>query len=233
MKRMGIIGGLGPEATLYYYRVIIDLCYENKDLEGNYPEIIIYSLNLEECRHSMEKGNWPELSTKLVEACQSLSRAGAEFGLIAANTPHMVFDRVREKSPIPLLSIVEETSEEVVRHGLRKVGLIGTLITMQSHFYEDVFRRRNISIAVPREDEQTYIYEKIRSELGVGIMLAETRGRFLQIAQRMKEEDAIQGLILGCTEIPLLLTREELGIPFFDTSKIHAQSALRYSLAKT
>lgn len=233
MKRMGIIGGLGPEATLYYYRVIIDLCYENKDLEGNYPEIIIYSLNLEECRHSMEKGNWPELSTKLVEACQSLSRAGAEFGLIAANTPHMVFDHVREKSPIPLLSIVEETSEEVVRHGLRKVGLIGTLITMQSHFYEDVFRRRNISIAVPREDEQTYIYEKIRSELGVGIMLAETRGRFLQIAQRMKEEDAIQGLILGCTEIPLLLTREELGIPFFDTSKIHAQSALRYSVAKT
>ena len=233
MKRMGIIGGLGPEATLYYYRVIIDLCYENKDLEGNYPEIIIYSLNLEECRHSMEKGNWPELSTKLVEACQSLSRAGAEFGLIAANTPHMVFDRVREKSPIPLLSIVEETSEEVVRHGLRKVGLIGTLITMQSHFYKDVFRRRNISIAVPGEDEQTYIYEKIRSELGVGIMLAETRGRFLQIAQRMKEEDAIQGLILGCTEIPLLLTREELGIPFFDTSKIHAQSALRYSLAKT
>lgn len=233
MKRMGIIGGLGPEATLYYYRVIIDLCYENKDLEGNYPEIIIYSLNLEECRHSMEKGNWPELSTKLVEACQSLSRAGAEFGLIAANTPHMVFDHVREKSPIPLLSIVEETSEEVVRHGLRKVGLIGTLITMQSHFYEDVFRRRNISIAVPGEDEQTYIYEKIRSELGVGIMLAETRGRFLQIAQRMKEEDAIQGLILGCTEIPLLLTREEFGIPFFDTSKIHAQSALRYSLAKT
>jgi aspartate racemase len=233
MKRMGIIGGLGPEATLYYYRVIIDLCYENKDLEGNYPEIIIYSLNLEECRHSMEKGNWPELSTKLVEACQSLSRAGAEFGLIAANTPHMVFDHVKEKSPIPLLSIVEETSEEVVRHGLRKVGLIGTLITMQSHFYEDVFRRRNISIAVPREDEQTYIYEKIRSELGVGIMLAETRGRFLQIAQRMKEEDAIQGLILGCTEIPLLLTREELGIPFFDTSKIHAQSALRYSVAKT
>jgi aspartate racemase len=233
MKRMGIIGGLGPEATLYYYRVIIDLCYENKDLEGNYPEIIIYSLNLEECRHSMEKGNWPELSTKLVEACQSLSRAGAEFGLIAANTPHMVFDHVREKSPIPLLSIVEETSEEVVRHGLRKVGLIGTLITMQSHFYEDVFRRRNISIAVPGEDEQTYIYEKIRSELGVGIMLAETRGRFLQIAQRMKEEDSIQGLILGCTEIPLLLTREELGIPFFDTSKIHAQSALRYSLAKT
>ena len=233
MKRMGIIGGLGPEATLYYYRVIIDLCYENKDLEGNYPEIVIYSLNLEECRHSMEKGNWPELSTKLVAACQSLSRAGAEFGLIAANTPHMVFDHVREKSPIPLLSIVEETSEEVVRHGLRKVGLIGTRITMQSHFYEDVFRRRNISIAVPGEDEQTYIYEKIRSELGVGIMLAETRGRFLQIAQRMKEEDSIQGLILGCTEIPLLLTREELGIPFFDTSKIHAQSALRYSLAKT
>lgn len=233
MKRMGIIGGLGPEATLYYYRVIIDLCYENKDLEGNYPEIIIYSLNLEECLHSMEKGNWPELSTKLVEACQSLFRAGAEFGLIAANTPHMVFDHVREKSPIPLLSIVEETSEEVVRHGLRKVGLIGTLITMQSHFYEDVFRRRNISIAVPGEDEQTYIYEKIRSELGVGIMLAETRGRFLQIAQRMKEEDSIQGLILGCTEIPLLLTGEELGIPFFDTSKIHAQSALRYSVAKT
>jgi aspartate racemase len=233
MKKIGIVGGLGPEATLYYYRVLIDLCHENKDLGKNYPEIIIYSLNLEECCQMMELGNWGQLTTKLLTALQSLYQAGADFGLIAANTPHMVFGDVKAKSPIPLLSIVEETCNAVAERGLSKVGLIGTLVTMQSHFYRDVFNKHNISIVVPEEDEQAYIYSKIGSELGLGVMLDETRKNFLKITQRMIDQEAIQGLILGCTEIPLLLTKEELGIPFFDTSKIHAQSALRYCLSET
>jgi len=233
VKKIGIVGGLGPEATLYYYRVLIDLCHENKDLGANYPEIIIYSLNLEECRQMMELGNWGQLTTKLLAALQSLYRAGADFGLIAANTPHMVFEDVEAKSLIPLLSIVEETCNAITERGLSKVGLIGTLITMQANFYRDVFNKGNISIVVPKEDEQAYIYNKIASELGLGIMLDETRNNFLKIAQRMIDQESIQGLILGCTEIPLLLTKEELGIPFFDTSKIHAQNALKYCLSET
>jgi len=231
MKRIGIVGGLGPEATLYYYRILTDLCYDNKDLGRNLPEIIIYSLNLEECRAIMELGNWAELTAKLLGAFQSLYKAGADFGLIAANTPHMVFDDIKARSPIPLLSIVEQTCKVVARHGLKNVGLLGTRITMQSAFYRDVFSKHNISLAVPQKDEQNFIYEKIVSELGVGIMLEETRNRFLDITQRMIEEESIQGLILGCTEIPLLLTKGELGIPFFDTSKIHAQSALSYCMS--
>lgn len=231
MKKIGIVGGLGPEATLYYYRVLIDLCHQRQGEEEMYPEIIIYSLNLEKCRGLMQSDNWLELADTLAAAFQSLQKAGADFGLIAANTPHKVFENVEAKSPIPLLSIVEETCEVVARHGLTKVGLLGTLFTMQSHFYQDVFSKRNISIVVPKEDEQAYIHNKIVSELGVGIMLDETRGGFLKIAQRMIDEESIQGLILGCTEIPLLLTKEELGMPFFDTSKIHAEAAFRYCLS--
>ena len=231
MKKMGIIGGLGPEATLYYYRVIVDLCNGNKDLGGNYPEMIIYSMNLEECWGFMKKADWASLSSKLLEAFHSLYRAGAEFGLISANTPHIVFDKIEGKTPIPLLSIVEETCKAVQKKGVRKVGLVGTEITMQSDFYRKVFNMKNITISVPRDDEQAYIMEKIRSELSVGIILEETRTGFLDIAKRMMKDDSIEGLILGCTEIPLLLTEETLGIPFFDTSRIHAESALRYSLS--
>ena len=139
--------------------------------------------------------------------------------------------KIKGKSPIPLLSIVEETCKAVQKKGVRKVGLVGTEITMQSDFYRKVFNMKNITISVPRDDEQAYIMEKIRSELSVGIILEETRTGFLDIAKRMMKDDSIEGLILGCTEIPLLLTEETLGIPFFDTSRIHAESALRYSLS--
>lgn len=231
MRKIGIVGGLGPEATLYYYRLLINLCHQRLEEEENYPEIIIYSLNLEKCRTLMESGKWSELADKLAATFQSLHKAGADFGLIAANSPHKVFEDIKTKSPIPLLSIVVETCEAVARHGLTKVGLLGTLFTMQSHFYKDVFSKRNISIVVPKEHEQAYIHNKIVSELGVGIMLDETRSSFLKITQRMIDEESIQGLILGCTEIPLLLTKEELGIHFFDTSKIHAEAAFKYCLS--
>lgn len=233
MKKIGIIGGLGPESTLYYYRTLIDLCRENKDLGGNYPEIIIYSLNSGKMPQS---SSWTERTAYLVAALESLYQAGADFGLIACNTAHRLFEDIEAKSPIPLLSIVEETCDVVARRGLKKVGLFGGSTTMKSHFYQDVFSKRNISILVPRENEQAYIGEKVFNELVLGIMLDGTRNEFLKIAQRMVDEDSIQGLILGCTEIPLLLTKDyekEVGIPFFDTSRIHVQSALRYCLLET
>ncbi len=233
MKRIGILGGLGPEATLYYYRVLIDLCHERPEANENYPEIIIYSLNLDECRGLMELGDWAGLAAKLVSGLQSLGRAGVHFGLIEANTPHIVFDDVKSRSPVPLLNIVEETCTVISGLGLTRVGLVGTKITMEAHFYQDVFDRKNISIVTPGLQDQAYIYKKIVTELGLGIILEDTRKDFLSIIQRMIDEESIEGLVLGCTEIPLLLTNDALGISFFDTSRIHAEAAFRHCLSET
>jgi len=220
VKTIGVLGGLGPESTLNYYRLIIDLC-RKKGLGGNYPEIIIYSLNFKECHDLQESGPQAELVEKLVGGTQSLHRAGADFALIASNTPHIFFDEIRAKSPIPLLSIVEAACDAVANlpwhvagqgRGLERVGLFGTRVTMQADFFQKVFRRRNISVIVPEEEEQSYIDGKIFNEL-------------------VLERDSIEGLILGCTELSLILPQDELGIPFFDTIKIHAQSALEYSLS--
>ncbi|MBW2017436.1 MAG: amino acid racemase [Deltaproteobacteria bacterium] len=193
MKKIGIVGGLGPESTLYYYRIFTNLCYSNPKLEGSMPEILIYSLNLQECLKIM-------------------------------------FDVIKEECPIPLISIVEATCMAVKQKGLSRVGLFGTLTTMGSSFYRDVFERHGITIEIPEEKDRDYICEKISRELGVGIIREETRRGFLDIAEKMRKENSIEGLILGCTEIPLLLGGEDIGMPFFDTSRIHVESALEYSM---
>lgn len=229
MKKIGILGGLGPESTLKYYRLIIDLCRE-KGLDGNYPEIIIYSLNFKECHDLMESGRQREYVAKLVGGIQSLHRAGADFALIASNTPHIFFDELKARSPIPLLSIVEATCGAVAKRGLERVGLFGTRFTMQADFFQKVFHRRNISVIVPEEEEQAYIDDKIFNELVLGKVLHETHRGLLEIVGRMIERDLIEGLILGCTELSLILPQDELDIPFFDTVRIHAESALDYFL---
>ena len=231
MKTIGIVGGLGPEASLYYYRTLIDLAHEAQG-EKKYPEIeiVIYNLNQNECGAKLfDSGRWTELAAKLIDAIQRLYRAGADFAIIACNTAHTIFDDVKAKSPIPLLSIVEETCKAVAGLGLTKVGLFGSPTTMQGHYYQDVFSKKNISIVVPKGEDQAYIGSKTREELVLGVIRDETRKGFLEVAQRMIDEESIEGLILGCTEIPLLLGKEKFVIPFFDSSKIHAESAFRYS----
>jgi len=227
---MGILGGLGPESTLKYYRLIIDLCRE-RGLGGNYPEIIIYSLNFKACHDLMESGRQREYVAKLIGGIQSLHRAGADFALIASNTPHIFFEELKAKSPIPLLSIVEATCDAVAKRGLKRVGLFGTRFTMQADFFQKVFGRRNISVIVPEEEEKAYINEIIFNELVLGKVMDESRQGLLEIAERMIERDSIEGLILGCTELSLILPHDELGIPFFDTIKVHAESALDHSLS--
>ena len=224
MKRIGIVGGLGPEASLYYYRTLIDLSYEALG-ERKCPEIVIYNLSL---NSDYQKGT----PKPLHDAIQCLYRAGADFAIIACNSVHVDFDDLKAKSPIPLLSIVEETCKAVAGLGLTKVGLFGSQLTMQEHFYQNVFSTKNISIVVPKGKDQAYVVLKL-GELAFGIIRDETRKGFLEIVQRMIDEESIQGLILGCTEIPLLLGKEKFVIPFFDTSKIHAESAFRYSLLAT
>ncbi|UCG91787.1 MAG: amino acid racemase [candidate division WOR-3 bacterium] len=228
MKKIGIIGGLGPEATIDYYRNIIE-SYRKKRNE-NFPEIIIYSLNMKDFFDILKNKERDEIINWLSKAVKSLQNAGADFAIIASNTPHFVFDEVKALSPIPMLSIVEETCKKVENLGLKKLGLLGTKFTMSSDFYQKVFTKHNISIVVPNEQEQKYIQKKLWTEIIFNKIVEETRQELLKIVKRMIDSASIQGVILGCTELPLILTKDEFGIPFLNTTRIHVESAVSYCL---
>lgn len=230
MKRIGIIGGLGPEATIEYYKIITEE-YRRRSPDHSYPVIIIHSMNLSEIVAMAEANDWPRVAEWLVEGVGVLVAAGADFALISANTPHIVYDEVRERVDIPMVSIVEETLLAAERKGLGRLALLGTKFTMQGTFYQDVFERGGIELFVPGPEEQSYIHEKLLEEIGLGHIVEKTRLRLLSIIEEMKERHAIDGVILGCTELPLILTHDEFGLPFLNTTRIHAESAVDRSLS--
>ena len=226
MKTVGIIGGIGPESTVDYYRSII-AGYRQQRPDGSHPSIIINSVDVSKLLGWMGANQLGEVTDYLVEALQKLARAGADFGIISANTPHIVFDDIQQRSPIPLISIVEATCSEAQKRGMSKVGLMGTRFTMQARFYPDVFSRKGITVVTPDEAEQGYLHDKYLGELLKGVFLPETRERLLEIIESMKQRYQIQAVILGGTELPLILRAEEAcGIPLLDTTQIHVQAVV-------
>ncbi len=226
MKILGFIGGLGPESTIDYYQSIIAL-YRERQRDGSYPEFIINSVDLKKGLDFMAANNLTGMADYLLEEIGKLARAGADFGLIAANTPHIVFDDVAPKSPIPLISIVEATCAAAKAQKLKKLGLFGTRFTMQGSFYPKVFSREGIELIVPDAKDQDYIHDKYLNELVPGKFLPETRAGLLAIVDRLKAKIDIDGVILAGTELPLIL-RDPVhnGIPFLNTMKIHAEAAV-------
>lgn len=220
--KIGMIGGTGPESTVDYYKRLISLYQENISAQ-DYPEIIINSVNMTALLQFELDENWDGLTAMLADAVNSLYRAGADFAFMAANTPHIVFEAVQRTSPIPLVSIVEATRMRAQKLGLTKVGLLGTLFTMQSNFYQTEFNGSGIVLVVPNEVEQQYIHDKLFSEIEHGVFLEKTRNGLLEIIQRLITDESIDGVILGCTELPLILIRDEYGIPFLNTTEIHVQ----------
>ncbi|MEE9270609.1 MAG: amino acid racemase [Candidatus Krumholzibacteria bacterium] len=230
MKTIGIIGGIGPESTLEYYRSLIS-AGRDRACDGNYPHIIINSIDLETAVGLLEANDLDGLVEYFADAVECLARAGADFAAFAANTPHLVFDELSKKSRVPLISIVEATCRRAQELSLKRVGLFGTRFTMQNTFYQDEFEKKKISIVVPGAAEQDYIHDKYMNELVNGVMRDETRHKLLAIAEALREREAIEALILGGTELPLILTDEtELGIPYLDTTQIHVASILDYAL---
>ena len=229
MKTIGIIGGLGPESTVDYYKEIISAFNARYD-EMVYPEIIIYSVNINEFMNFVETKNWLGLSEWLLEKISSIHRAGAQFAVVASNTPHIVFDEITSKSPIPLLSIVEETCNKAQEMDLKNVGLMGTKLTMEADFYKKPFISKGMSVVVPSEKEQQLIHHKLFSEIESGIFKDSTREKLLAIAKRMVDEEEVDALILGCTELPLILTESKYGIPFLNTTAIHCESIIKHCL---
>ncbi len=231
MKTLGIIGGIAPESTIEYYRLIIS-SYRARKPDGSYPPLIINSINLKKLLDLIGANELTRATEYLLEEVHKLARAGVDFGLLAANTPHIVFEDVQRESPIPLLSIVESACEAARGLELKRVGLFGTRFTMQGHFYPEVFSRHGITLIVPDLKDQDYIHDKYMSELINGIFLPETRECLLQIVGRLKEKTDIQGLILGGTELPLILRDVDArGIPFLDTTRIHVEQAVAQMLS--
>ncbi len=225
MKTLGIIGGIGPESTIDYYRAII-ATYRERRKDGDYPSIIINSISVKKLLDLVAADSLPALTDWLVDEVERLARAGADFALFASNTPHIVFDKVQARSSIPLISIVQATCDAAKALGLKRVGLFGTRFTMQARFYPETFAREGIAVIAPAPGEQAFIHEKYTVELLNNVIRADTRERLLAIVDTMKGRDGIQGLILGGTELPLILRdHEATDIPFLDTTQIHALAA--------
>src|SRR5437870_10100174 len=228
MKTLGMIGGVGPESTTDYYKNIIAL-YRQRRRDGSYPQFVINSINLKKGLDFMDANNLPGMADFLLEEIKKLAPAGASFGLIAANTPHIVFDDIAPKSPIPLISIVEATCAYAKARKMKRLGLFGTRYTMQADFYQKVFQREGIELVVPESKDQDYIHDKYFAELVPGNFLPETRARLLAIVDRMKTKGAagIDGVILAGTELPLILRGESHnGVVLLDTGKIHCEAAV-------
>ena len=221
-----MIGGLGPESTLDYYQRVIAL-YRERAGDGHYPEFVSASVDLRKGLDFMDANNLSGMGDFLLEAIGKVARAGADFGIICANTPHIVFDAVALKSPIPLISIVEATCAVAKARNLKRLALFGTRYTMQANFYQKVFSRDDIELLVPDGKDQDYLHGKYFSELVVGKFLPETRAGLLSIVDRMKATSDIEGVILAGTELPLILRdAHHNGIPFLDTAKIHVEAAV-------
>jgi aspartate racemase len=216
---LGIVGGLGPESTIDYYRRILE---EWKRVDpSSTPSIIIDSLDVNRGLRLVEHDR-PGLIEYLSASINRLAAAGADFAAMAANTPHVVFDDLVARSPIPLVSIVEACAEEAGRRDLRRLGLLGTRFTMEGSFYPEVFARRGMAIVAPNDEERVWIHDRYVGQLLRGEFRDETRDGVKSVIRRLREEENIDGVILGGTELTLLLSDVTVeGIPALDTTALH------------
>ena len=224
MKKIGILGGMSPESTTLYYEHITRT-YTAQYGDYGYPEILIYSVNFQKFVDWQRNGQWHDAAREMAGALERLRLAGADFGLIATNTMHHVFDKVQQAVQMPLLSIVDATVEAILGAGLKSVGLLGSIFTMRERFFLDVLERSGIAPLVPEPGEQLRVHEVIFQELCRGDIRPESRRLFLEIIERLRDRGA-QGIILGCTEIPLLLLPQHCDLPLFNTALLHAGKAL-------
>jgi aspartate racemase len=229
MKTLGLIGGTGPESTIDYYR-LLTAQYRDK-MDGASPPVIINSVNLKSMITWMGANELDKVTDYLVKQFETLEKAGVDFAALTANTPHIVFDEIQQRVNLPLISIVEAACERAQKLGVKSVGLFGTRYTMQAPFYPKVFSRTDIRLITPNAEEQEYIHEKYFGELLKDTFLPETRSKFLEIADEMKARDNVEAIILGGTEIPLLLRSEEHnGIQLLDTTRIHVDRLIEEML---
>ncbi|EHD22529.1 MULTISPECIES: aspartate/glutamate racemase family protein [Brenneria] len=229
MKTLGLIGGMSWESTVPYYRTINE--YVKNRLGGLHSaRLILYSVDFHDIERCQSQGDWQQAARALSDIAVVLRKAGAEAIVICTNTMHKVADAVEHASQLPLLHIADATGENIYRQGIRKVGLLGTRYTMEQDFYRERIRRRyGIEVIIPDRSGRETINRIIFNELCQGKIDAGSRRKYREIIKGLEQQGA-EGIILGCTEIPLLLSADDAGVPLFDTSTLHALAAARYAL---
>ncbi|MFG6115713.1 aspartate/glutamate racemase family protein [Halobacillus sp. MO56] len=228
MKRAGIIGGLGPESTVDYYKLFIEKYQQRVNSRQKLPELYINSINMYNIFHFISENQMDELIEYVGSAAKQLEAIGADFIVIAANTPHIVFDKISKQVNVPMISIVEATYEETKELGIKNAGLLGTKFTMEHDFFKEQFWKHNKKITVPSEQQQEYLHEKIVDELENGIVKEDTKEEFIRVINQMIEEFGIDGLILGCTELPMILKEGDVAIPLINTMEIHVDKMVEH-----
>lgn len=224
-KKIGILGGISSASTIQYYRKIMDLYYR-KHQDYYYPEMIIYSLDFQAFTDMENENRMEDYKDYILYGIKALSNAGAEFVAMSANSPHSVIEDIRSSSPLPFVSIVDSVAQQAIKSSLKKVLLTGIKYTMQSSFYQTGMAKYGVEVIVPDQNDQVEIDNIIFEELVLNIIKSDTRKRFKQIIAKYD----VEGVILGCTELPLLLQQNESDIPLLDSMDIHCQDILRYSL---
>ncbi len=231
MKKLGLVGGISWVSTIDYYRFINKGIHEK--LGGfNFAECIIYSVNFDDFQRNNTAGDWDATYKLMYNACKNLKKAGAEAIVLCANTAHAVADKLEKKIGLPIIHVVTETAHEINSQGLKKVGLLGTKFTMEMDFFKNKLTQHNIEFLIPeKQTDRDFIQQTLKEELGKGIIKNETKQVYLSVIQQLIEAGA-EGIILGCTEIPMIISQTDVSVPVFDTTKIHAQAAVAFAVSK-
>lgn len=230
MKIIGLIGGISWVSTADYYKLINQGI--NDKLGGlNFSECLIYSFNYADIKKNNENNDWDATFSLLLKGCQFLKQGGAEAIVLCANTMHFIADRLEKEINLPIIHIATVTATEIQKQGLKKVGLLGTKFTMELDFFKDKLSAKGIEAIIPQsEEDRDFLHTTIFEELGKGIVTEETKKRYLAIANQLIKEGA-EGIILGCTEIPLVIKPEDIAVPVFDTALIHSNAAVDFQLS--
>ena len=228
LKIIGLIGGMSWESTVTYYKIINETVKEK--LGGLHSaKCILYSIDFQEIEECQANGNWEKSGEILGEAANNLEKAGADFIVICTNTMHKVINQIKEKISIPILHIAEMTAEKILEKGLKNIALLGTKYTMEQDFYKSKLIEKGINVIIPDKNDIEIINKVIYDELCLGIINSNSKKKFLEIVDKLRSKGA-EGIILGCTEIGLLIKNEDTDVPLFDTAVIHAEEAAIYSI---
>ncbi|WP_423193721.1 aspartate/glutamate racemase family protein [Cupriavidus sp. H18C2] len=225
MKKIGLIGGIGPESTVSYYRQLVEGLKDKMGPEV-LPRLSIETLSAFEVFKMCKEMRYDDLTAYVLDAIHCLAAAGADYAALTGNTPNIVFDDLKAKSPIPLVSAIEATLATAQRRNLKTVGLLGTVFTMSNSFFRTPFEKAGIEIVCPNGEQMSYIQDRIEAELEHGVVTDDAREGFVQIIRSMHEQQGIQQVILGCTELPLLLSDENCPVPCLDTVDIHVATLI-------
>jgi len=228
LKTIGLIGGMSWESTVTYYKIINEVIKEK--LGGLHSaKCVLYSLDFQEIEECQANGNWQKSGEILGEAANNLEKAGADFIVICTNTMHKVVNQIKEKISIPILHIAEMTAEKILEKGLKNIALLGTKYTMEQDFYKSKLIEKGINVIIPDKNDIEIINEVIYDELCLGTINSDSKKKFLEIVDKLRNKGA-EGIILGCTEIGLLIKNADTDVPLFDTAIIHAEQAAIYSI---